>query len=56
MDINVLILEYALEGRSNYISWRDRMEAILEDNNLKEFIGNDVPKPVVTDVANIDAW
>ena len=28
----------------------------LEDNSLKEFIENDVPKPVVKDAANLDAW
>ena len=32
------------------------MEAVLEDNGLNEFIDNDVPKPVVTDAANLDAW
>ena len=53
MDFNGLRLEYALEGISNYISWKDRMEAVLEDNGLKEFIEKDVPKP---DAANLDAW
>ena len=56
MAFNGLRLEYALEGSSNYIAWKDRMEAVLEDNGLKEFIDNNVPKPVVADVANIDAW
>jgi hypothetical protein len=56
MDFNGLRLEYALEGSSNYISWKDRMDAILEDNGLKEFIDKDVPKPDVADAANIDAW
>jgi hypothetical protein len=32
------------------------MEAVLEDNGLKEFVDKDVPKPYVTDVENIDAW
>jgi hypothetical protein len=32
---------------SNYISWKDRMEAVLKDNGLKEFIDKDVPKPDV---------
>ena len=32
------------------------MEAVLEHNGLKEFIQNDVPKPDVGDVANLDAW
>jgi hypothetical protein len=53
MAFNGLMLEYALEGRSNYIAWKDRMEAVLEDNGLKEFIDKDVPK---ADVANLDAW
>jgi hypothetical protein len=56
MDFNGLRLEYALEGSSNYISWKDRMEAVLEDNGLKEYIDKDVPKPDATDTANLDAW
>jgi hypothetical protein len=32
------------------------MEAVLEDNGLKEFIDKDVPKPDVADAANLDAW
>ena len=54
MDFDGLRLEYAIEGSSKYISWKYRMEAILEDKALKEFIDNDVPKPDVTDAANID--
>ena len=53
MAFNGLRLEYALEGSSNYISWKDMMEVVLEDNGLKEFIEKDVPKP---DAANLDAW
>lgn len=56
MAFNGLSLEYALEGNSNYIYWKDGMDTILEDNGLKEFIDNDVPKPVVTDDANLGAW
>ena len=56
MDFNGLILEYEIEGRSKYISCKFLMEPLIEDNGLKEFIDNDVPKPVVTDAANIDAW
>jgi hypothetical protein len=56
MDFNGLRLEYAIKGISNYIYWKDGMEAILEDNGLKEFIDKDVPKPDVADIANIDAW
>ena len=32
MSFNGLRLEYALEGNSNYIAWKDRMEAVLDDN------------------------
>ena len=56
MDFNGLRLEYALEGSSKYISWKYKMEAILEYNGLKEFINKDVPKPAVTDATNLDAW
>ena len=44
-----LRLEYDLEGIFNYIAWKDRMEAILEDNIMNEFIYNDIPKPTVAD-------
>jgi hypothetical protein len=56
MDFNGLRLEYALKGSSNYIVWKDRMEAILKDNGLKEFIDKDVPKPDATDATNLHAW
>jgi hypothetical protein len=55
MDFNGLRLDYALEGSSNYISWKDMMEAVLEDNGLKELIDKDVPKPDAIDAANLDA-
>jgi hypothetical protein len=56
MYFNGLRLEYALEGSSNYIDWKDRMEAVLKDNGLKDYIDRDVPKPDVTDTANLYAW
>ena len=54
MSFNGLRLEYALEGNSSYITWKDRMEAVLDDNGLKKFIDADVPKP--TDAAQVEAW
>jgi len=54
MSFNGLRLEYALEGSSNYIAWKDRMEAVLDDNGLKDFIEAEVPKP--TDAAQVEAW
>jgi hypothetical protein len=56
MTFNALRLEYSLEGSSNYIAWKDRMEAVLKDNGLKEFIDKDVPKLDVADAANLDTW
>ena len=56
MSFNGLRLEYALDGSSNYIAWKDRMEVVLDDNGLKEFIDNDVPKLGSSDAAALDAW
>ena len=56
MSFNGLWLEYSLEGILNYIAWKDRMEVVLEDNGLKEFIDSDVPKPTSSDAALLDAW
>ena len=38
MALNGLRLEYALDGSLNYISLKDRMNAVLEENGLKDFI------------------
>ena len=56
MSFNGLRLEYAREGSSNYIAWKDRMEAVLDDNGLKEFIDDEVPKPTSTDAVILNAW
>jgi hypothetical protein len=56
MAFNGLRLEYALEGISNYIAWKDRMVVVLEDNGLKEFTDKYVLKPDVADAANLHAW
>ena len=47
-------MEYSLEGILNYIAWKDRMEAVLDDNGLNDFIEADVPKP--TNATEVDAW
>ena len=49
-----LRLEYALDGSSNYIAWKDHMEAVLEDNGLKDFIDQEVPKS--TDKTELVEW
>ena len=54
ISFNGLRLEYALEGSSNYIAWKDRMEAVLDDNGLNVFIEAKVPKPI--DAAEAVVW
>ena len=54
MAFSGLRLEYALYGSSNYIAWKDRMEAVLEDNGLKDFIDQEVPKP--NDATKLAEW
>ena len=56
MSFNGLRLGYVLEGRLNYIARKDRMEVVLDDNGLKEFIDAEVPKPTSSDAAILDAW
>ena len=56
MSFNGLRLEYTLDGSLNYIAWKDRMEVVLDDNGLKEFINSDVPKTGSSDAAALDAW
>ena len=56
MDFNGLRLEYEIKGSSNYIYWKERMEVVLEDNGLNEFIDKDAPKLDVGDATNLDAW
>ena len=55
ISFNGLRLEYALEGSLNYIAWKDKMEAVLDYNGLKEFIDAEIPKPTSSDVAVLDA-
>ena len=56
MSFNGLRLEYSLEGNSNCIAWKDRMEIVLEENRLNEFIDIDIPKLVAADAKLLDAW
>jgi len=51
-----LRLEYAIEGSSNYIAWKEKMEAVLEENLWKEFIDNDIPKPPTTNSQDLAEW
>jgi len=53
MKFYYLRLGYSLKGSSNYIAWKDQMEAIMEDNGLKEYIDSNVLKPAATDAQNL---
>jgi len=48
MAFNGLRIEYALDDSSNYIKWKDRIEVVLEDNGLKDFINKKFPKPAAS--------
>ena len=51
-----LQLEYALDGSSNYIARKDRMEVVLEDNGLKDFINEGILKPTTSNAQNLAEW
>ena len=53
MAFNGLRLEYALDGSLNYISYKDHMEAVLEDNSLKDFIDQEDPKPAAANAQEL---
>jgi len=54
MSFYGLRLEYTLEGSLNYIAWKDRMEAMLEDNRQKDFIYHDIPKPPTSNTKDLE--
>ena len=49
MAFSGLRLEFALEGSSNFVAWKDRMEVVFADNGLLEYIESDIPQPAATD-------
>jgi len=56
MDFNGLMLEYGLEGTSNFISWNDHMEVLLDDNVLLKYIKTNVAKPPEYGSQNLSQW
>ena len=56
MAFNDLRLEYALDGNVNYIVWKDHIEAVLEDNGLKDFIDQEVPKLAIGNATKLVEW
>ena len=56
MAFNGLRLEYVLEGTSNFVAWKDHMEAILDDNGLLEYIKTKVAKPLEYVAQSLAQW
>lgn len=56
MVFHGLRIKYAFEGSLNFIAWRDKMEVVLEDNGLKEFVDQAIPKPKTIDAQNLVEW
>ena len=56
MSFNRLRLEYALEGTSNFCSWKDRMEVVLDDNGIWEYTKIDIPKLAALDAQSLAQW
>jgi len=56
MEFYGLRFEYALVGSSDYVAWKDRMEAVLEDNSLKDFIDQEIQKPASTNAQELAEW
>ena len=56
MSFYGLRLEYSLQRSLNYIDWKDKMEALLEDNGLKDFIEKYIPNPPVVDAQDLAKW
>ena len=49
MTFNKVRLEYSLEGSSNFITCKDHMEVVFDDNGLLEYVKIDISKLVSTD-------
>ena len=56
MDFNGLGLEYALEGTSNFVAWKECMEAVLDENGFLEYIKIDFAQPLEYDAQNRAQW
>ena len=54
--MNGLKLEYALEGTSNCVEWKDQMEEIFDDNGLLEYIKTNVTKAQAYGAWNLAKW
>jgi len=56
MYFNRLRLEYALEGTSNFFSWKDIMEVVLANKGVWEYTQIDIPKPTASNEQALSQW
>ena len=56
MIFNELRLEYALEGKYNFITWKDRKEVVLDDNGLLEYFKKKIATTQASYAQNLAQW
>ena len=56
MSIYGLRTEHALEGTLKFYAWKDRMEVVLDDNELLEYIKTNIPKPPTSNAQPLTQW
>ena len=45
-----------LGRQRDFIAWKDKIEVVLEDNGLKKFVDQEIPKPIISDAQNFAKW
>ena len=56
MAFSGIRLENTLEGTSNFVAWKDCMEAVLDENGFLEYIKSGVEKSQAYDAQNLAKW
>ena len=56
MTFNRLRLEYALEGNSNFNTWKDHMSMVVDDNGFLKYVKTNIAKPGSVDAQNLAKW
>jgi len=56
MSVDGLGTEHAIEGTSNFCALKDKMEVMLDDNGVLEYIKVDIPKPPTSDAQQLTQW
>lgn len=51
-----LRIKHALEETSNFFAWKGRMEVVLDDSRVLEYIKTDIPQPSTSDAQQLTQW